>query len=50
LYSSVDQQKVIQLMIKNLQMQERVLNNQLQLIREMQLNNESKNEKSVKEI
>jgi len=47
---SIDQQKVIELMIKNLQMQERVLNNQLQLIREMQLNNQGKNEKSVKEI
>jgi len=50
LHGSIDQQKVIQLMIKNLQMQERVLNNQLQLIREMQLNNQGKNEKSVKEI
>jgi len=50
LHGSIDQQKVIELMIKNLQMQERVLNNQLQLIREMQLNNQGKNEKSVREI
>jgi hypothetical protein len=50
LHGSIDQQKVIELMIKNLQMQERVLKNQLQLIREMQLNNQGKNEKSVKEI
>jgi len=47
---SINQQKVLKLMIKNLQMQEEILTNQLQLIREMQSPNQSNHEKSDKGI
>ena len=47
---SVNQQKVLELMIQNLQLQEQVLTNQLQLIQSLQSPNPSANEKDTKNI
>ena len=47
---SINQQKVLELMIQNLQLQEEILNNQLQLIQSLQSPNPSKHEKNVKNI
>ncbi len=46
--SSINRQKVLESMIENLQLQEKILGNQLQIIREAQ--STSNHEKSVKEI
>jgi hypothetical protein len=46
---SINQEKVLRSMIENLQMQERILTNQLQLIREIQSNNRN-HEKQTKGI
>lgn len=47
--NSINQEKVLESMIENLQMQEKILNNQLQLIRELQ-SNKNDHDKPGKEI
>jgi hypothetical protein len=47
---SINRQKVLELMIQNLQLQEQILNNQLQLIKSLQSPNPSEHEKAVKNI
>ena len=47
---SVDQQKILQSLLQNLKMQEQILTNQLLLIRGLQQQNQSKDDKNVKGI
>jgi hypothetical protein len=44
---SIDQTKVLEAMIGNLQLQEKILNNQLQLIKELEPLNQQGNERSI---
>jgi hypothetical protein len=48
--ASLNQQKLLELMIQNLQLQEQILTNQLQLIQSLQSPNQSANEKDAKNI
>jgi len=50
LSGSINQERVLEEMIENLQMQEKILNNQLQLLKGVQPSNQNNDEKSVKEI
>ncbi|MES2112544.1 MAG: hypothetical protein V4577_27570 [Bacteroidota bacterium] len=47
---SINQERVLEEMIENLQMQEKILKNQLQLLKGLPPSNQSNNEKTVKEI
>ena len=50
LSGSINQERVLEEMIENLQMQEKILNNQLQLLKGLPPLNQSNNAKTVKEI
>jgi hypothetical protein len=50
LSGSINQEKVLESMIKNLQMQEQILNNQLQIIKEIESSKDNTDEKSVQKI
>jgi len=47
---SINQERVLEEMIENLQMQEKILKNQLQLLKGLPPSNQSNDEKTVKEI
>lgn len=50
LSGSINQERVLEEMIENLQMQEKILSNQLQILKGLPPSNQSNDEKSVKEI
>jgi DNA replication initiation complex subunit (GINS family) len=50
LSGSINQEKVLESMIENLQMQEKILSNQLQIIKEIESSKDNTDDKAVKKI